>query len=57
MEKIIVFNHCGTPAYTPLSNYNSRIMDESKITTCRNFTSLEQLKEYLESYVSNVEVR
>lgn len=57
MEKLIVFNYCGTPAYTTESNYNSRIMDASKITTCRNFSNLEQLKEYLQSYASAVEVK
>jgi hypothetical protein len=58
MSKIIVFDRFGTPAYTSEENYEAYVQDAYKINTCKEFTSLEQLADYLSNYTDNeIEIR
>lgn len=54
MEKLVIFDHCNILAVTTEDNYNNRIMDERKITLCRDFSSPDEIIEYYCKYFNCV---
>jgi hypothetical protein len=50
MRKFVIFNYCGTLAFTTLDNYNRRIMDRGQIALCKNYSGPDEIIEYFSQY-------
>lgn len=50
MKKFVVFNYCGTLAFTTLDNYNRRIMRRGEIALCGNYSGPDEIIEYFSEY-------
>lgn len=51
MKKFVIFNHCGTLAFTTLENYSRQIMNRGEIALCKNYESPEDIAEYFSEYL------
>lgn len=50
MKKFVIFNYCGTLAFTTLENYSRRIMNRGEIALCKNYSGPDEIIEYFSEY-------